>query len=173
MTLAFNISAVQLSDPNLGKRIFSIVAETGFSLRRLELEIAEAGLADNIKVAQNTIKVLRQAGGRIALDHFGSGDTTLSQLLSLQLDRIKIDRRFIDRLGKDAESETILRATLALAKELNLAATAVGIENADQLAALNANGCIEGQGYLFGKAVPAAEIVQQLENSKPEMKAMA
>ena len=173
MTLAFNISAVQLRDPNLAKRIFSIVAETGFSLRRLELEITETGLADNMKAAQNTIKVLRQAGGRIALDHFGSGDTTLSQLFSLQLDRIKIDRRFIDRLGKDAESETILRAILALAKEFGLATNAVGIENADQLAALNANGCLEGQGYLFGKAVPAAEIMCQLQHLMPDMKAVA
>ena len=173
MTLAFNISAVQLRDPNLAKRIFSIVAETGFSLRRLELEITETGLADNMKAAQNTIKVLRQAGGRIALDHFGSGDTTLSQLFSLQLDRIKIDRRFIDRLGKDAESETILRAILALAKEFGLATNAVGIENADQLAALNANGCLEGQGYLFGKAVPAAEIMCQLQHLMPDIKAVA
>ena len=173
ITLAFNISAIQLRDPTLGLRILAILAETGFSPRRLELEITETALVDHIAVAQNVIIQLRQAGVRIALDDFGTGYATLSQLLSLQLDRLKIDRSFVDRLGKDKESTTIVRAILGLANGFGLATTAEGIEDADQLACLKANGCKEGQGYLFGKAVPANEIPSVLEKLKSEIRAVA
>jgi diguanylate cyclase (GGDEF)-like protein len=163
MTLAFNISAIQLRDPKLGTRIFAILAETGFMPNRLELEITETALVDHIEVAQNVINRLRQAGVRIALDDFGTGYATLSQLLSFQLDRIKIDRSFVDRLGKSNDSAIIVRAILGLANGFGLAATAEGIEDAEQLATLKANGCQEGQGYLFEKAVPANEIPGVLE----------
>jgi diguanylate cyclase (GGDEF)-like protein len=163
MTLAFNISAIQLRDPKLGTRILAILAETDFVPNRLELEITETALVDHIEVAQNVINRLRQAGVRIALDDFGTGYATLSQLLSFQLDRIKIDRSFVDRLGKSNDSAIIVRAILGLANGFGLAATAEGIEDAEQLATLKANGCQEGQGYLFEKAVPANEIPGVLE----------
>jgi diguanylate cyclase (GGDEF)-like protein len=173
LTLAFNISGIQLRDPTLGLRILAILAETGFSPRRLELEITETALVDNIKVAQNVIGQLRQVGVRIALDDFGTGYATLSQLLSLKLDRIKIDRSFVNRLGKDKESTTIVRAVLGLASGFELETTAEGIENDEQLAALNADGCLEGQGYLFSKAVPASEVQSLLKSRKLSMKAIA
>jgi diguanylate cyclase (GGDEF)-like protein len=100
LTLAVNISAVQLRDPTIGLRVLAILAETGFNPRRLELEITEIALVGNLKIAQEITSQLRQAGVRIALDDFGTGYATLSQLLSLKLDRIKIDRSFVDRLGK-------------------------------------------------------------------------
>jgi EAL domain-containing protein (putative c-di-GMP-specific phosphodiesterase class I) len=173
LTLAFNISAVQLRDPTIGLRILAILAETGFSPRRLELEITETALVDNIKVAQNVTSQLRQAGVRIALDDFGTGYATLSQLLSFKFDRIKIDRSFVDRLGKDKESTTIVRAVLGLANGFDLETTAEGIENDEQLAALTADGCLEGQGYLFSKAVPANEVANVLANLKSKPRAVA
>jgi diguanylate cyclase (GGDEF)-like protein len=173
LTLAFNISGIQLRDPTLGLRIFAILAETGLSPRRLEIEITETALVDNITVAQNVTSQLRQAGVRIALDDFGTGYATLSQLLSLKLDRIKIDRSFVDRLGKDKEGTTIVRAVLGLANGFEIETTAEGIENDEQLAALNADGCLEGQGYLFSKAVPANEIQGLLESHKLNAKAVA
>jgi EAL domain-containing protein (putative c-di-GMP-specific phosphodiesterase class I) len=160
--LAFNISAIQLQDPTIGLRVLAILGETGLDPRRLELEITETALVDNISVAQKIITQLRQAGVRIALDDFGTGYATLSQLLSFQLDRIKIDRSFVDKLGKDKDSETIVRAILGLANGFGLETTAEGIENVEQLASLRADGCVEGQGYLFGKAVPADEIIATL-----------
>ena len=96
ITLAFNISAIQLRDPELGTRILAILGETRFAPDRLELEITETALVDHIEIAQSVIKQLRQADVRIALDDFGTGYATLSQLLSLQLDRIKIDRSFVN-----------------------------------------------------------------------------
>jgi diguanylate cyclase (GGDEF)-like protein len=173
LTLAFNISAVQLRDPTIGLRVLAILAETGFSPRRLELEITETALVDNIKIAQAVTVQLRQAGVRIALDDFGTGYATLSQLLSLKLDRIKIDRSFVDRLGKDKESTTIVRAVLGLASGFNLETTAEGIENDEQLASLRADGCLEGQGYLFGKAVPANEVINVLAKLKSNLRVVA
>jgi EAL domain-containing protein (putative c-di-GMP-specific phosphodiesterase class I) len=173
ITLAFNISGRQLRDPALGLRIVAILAETGLNPRRLELEITETALVDNMIVAQNVINHLREAGVRIALDDFGTGYATLSQLLSFRLDRIKIDRSFIERLGKDVESDTIVRAILGLAKGFGLATTAEGIEDADQLASLRANGCLEGQGYFFGKAIPANQIEALLRKPLPNMKVLS
>jgi EAL domain-containing protein (putative c-di-GMP-specific phosphodiesterase class I) len=170
LTLAFNISAIQLRDPTCGLRILATLAETGLSPRRLELEITETALVDNIQVALDVTTQLRQAGVRIALDDFGTGYATLSQLLSLKLDRIKIDRSFVDRLGKDKESTTIVRAVLGLANGFELETTAEGIENDEQLAALNADGCLQGQGYLFSKAVPASEVQSLLESHKLDTK---
>jgi diguanylate cyclase (GGDEF)-like protein len=156
--LAFNVSPIQLRDPTLGLRLLSILGQTGFSPRRLEIEITESALVENIGVAQNVIEELRQAGVRIALDDFGTGYATLSQLLSFHLDKIKIDRSFVSRLDKSEDSQVIVRAILGLAKGFGLTTTAEGVEDAGQLAYLKANGCTEGQGYLFSKAVPGDEI---------------
>jgi diguanylate cyclase (GGDEF)-like protein len=156
--LAFNISAIQLREPTLGLRILAILGQSGFSPRRLEIEITESALVDNIEVAQGVIDDLRQAGVRISLDDFGTGYATLTQLLSFHLDKIKIDQSFVSCLAKDEDSLVIVRAILGLARGFGLTATAEGVEDAEQLACLKENGCVEGQGYLFGKAVSAAEI---------------
>jgi diguanylate cyclase (GGDEF)-like protein len=171
-TLAFNISPVQLRDPTVGLRILSIVAETGFSPRRLEIEITETALVENIAVARAVIDELRAAGIRIALDDFGTGYSTLSQLLSFRLDKIKIDRSFVSRLDESNDGRIIVRAILGLAKGFGLTTTAEGIENAEQLAYLKTNGCTQGQGYLFSKAVPAAD-VPALLNCMPYTSAAA
>jgi diguanylate cyclase (GGDEF)-like protein len=156
--LAFNVSPVQLRDPTLGLRILSILGQTGLSPRRLEIEITESALVENIEIARTVIDELRTAGVRIALDDFGTGYATLSQLLSFHLDKIKIDRSFVSRLDKSEDGRVIVRAVLGLAKGFGLTTTAEGVEEPEQLAYLKANGCTEGQGYLFSKAVPAADI---------------
>jgi diguanylate cyclase (GGDEF)-like protein len=163
-TLSFNVSAVQLHDPAFGLRMLSILAETGFSPRQLEIELTETTLVANISIAQRVIGDLRQAGVRIALDDFGTGYAAMSQLLSLHLDKIKIDRSFVSRLGEGHDSQVIVRAILGLAKGFGLTVTAEGVEHEDQLAYLRANGCAEAQGYLFGRAIPAAEIPALLDS---------
>jgi EAL domain-containing protein (putative c-di-GMP-specific phosphodiesterase class I) len=171
-TLAFNISPVQLRDPTVGLRILSILAEAGFSPHRLEIEITETSLVQNIALTQAVIDELRAAGIRIALDDFGTGYSTLSQLLSFRLDKIKIDRSFVSRLNESNDGQVIVRAILGLAKGFGLTTTAEGVEDTGQLAYLKANGCTEGQGYLFSKAVPAAE-VPALLNRMPYTSAAA
>jgi diguanylate cyclase (GGDEF)-like protein len=163
--LAFNVSPVQLRDPLLGLRILFILGQTGFSPRRLEIEITESALV-NVAAAQSVIDDLRRVGVRIALDDFGTGYATLTQLLSFHLDKIKIDRSFVSRLDQSGDGLVIVRAILGLAKGFGLTTTAEGIEDAQQLARLKEIGCEEGQGYLFSKAVSSAEIPALLERAQ-------
>jgi diguanylate cyclase (GGDEF)-like protein len=162
--LAFNVSPVQLRDSTLGLRLLSILGQTGFNPRRLEIEITETALVENLGVAQTVIDQLREVGVRIALDDFGTGYATLSQLLSFHLDKIKIDRSFVSRLDESEDSQVIVRAILGIAKGFSLTTTAEGVEDAGQLAYLKANGCTEAQGYLFGKAIPADDIPALINN---------
>jgi predicted signal transduction protein with EAL and GGDEF domain len=164
--LAFNISPIQLRDPTLALRLISILVQTGFSPRQLEIEITETALVESVTVAQTVIDQLRQAGVRIALDDFGTGYATLSHLLSFHIDKIKIDRSFVSGLENIEEGRVIVRAILGLAKGFGLTTTAEGIEDLEQLAYLKANGCTEGQGYLFSKAIPAANIPALLDASQ-------
>jgi diguanylate cyclase (GGDEF)-like protein len=164
--LAFNISPIQLRDPTLALRLLSILAQTGFNPRQLEIEITETALVESVTVAQTVIDQLRQAGVRIALDDFGTGYATLSHLLSFHIDKIKIDRSFVSGLENIEEGRVIVRAILGLAKGFGLTTTAEGIEDLEQLAYLKANGCTEGQGYLFSKAIPAANIPALLDSSQ-------
>ncbi len=163
--LAFNVSPVQLRDPTLGLRILSILGETGFSPHRLEIEITETALVENIETVQTVIDGLREAGVRIVLDDFGTGYATLSQLLSFHLDKIKIDKSFVSRLDDSDNGQVIVRAILGLANGFGLTTTAEGVEDAGQLGYLKANGCTEGQGYLFSKAVPAEAVPALLKLS--------
>jgi diguanylate cyclase (GGDEF)-like protein len=165
--LAFNISPIQLRNPSLGLRILAILGDTGFDPHRLELEITESALVDNLETTQRAIEQLRQAGIRIALDDFGTGYATLAQLQTLHLDKIKIDRSFVDRVCKNNESMIIVRAILGLASGFGLITTAEGIEDVEQLDCLKANGCSEGQGYLFGKALPAQSVLPLLKLALP------
>ena len=161
-TLAFNVSPLQLRDPTFGLRVLGILGETGLPPTRLELEITESAIVGDALLAQRMIDELRAAGVRIALDDFGTGYATMSQLLAFRFDKIKIDRSFVSRLSTDQDSKVIVRAIIGLANGLGLTTTAEGIETGAQLANLKAGGCSEGQGYLFGKAVPAAEIAEML-----------
>ena len=156
--LAVNISPIQLRDETLGLRILAILGDTGFDPRRLEIEITESALVEHLETVHRIIDQLRQAGIRIAIDDFGTGYATLAQLRTLHLDKIKIDRSFVDGLVKDKESLVIVRAILGLAKGFGLTTTAEGIEDVDQLGQLKAFGCSEGQGYLFGRAIPASKV---------------
>ena len=157
-TLAFNISPLQLRDPTFGLRVLGILGETGLPPARLELEITESAIVGDALLAQRMIDQLRAAGVRIALDDFGTGYATMSQLLAFRFDKIKIDRSFVSNLDSGSDSKIIVRAIIGLANGLGLTTTAEGIETDVQLAGLKADGCVEGQGYLFGKAIPAAQI---------------
>jgi EAL domain-containing protein (putative c-di-GMP-specific phosphodiesterase class I) len=151
-------SAIVTPADRLGLRILSIVAQTGFDPRRLELEITETALVKSNDAARKIVDQLRSAGVTIALDDFGTGYATLTQLMSLHFDKIKIDRSFVQRLGKDSESLVVVRAIVGLAKGFGLTTVGEGVEEEDQRACLEDNGCAEGQGYLFSKAVPAIEV---------------
>ncbi|NVK34855.1 MAG: EAL domain-containing protein [Rhodobacteraceae bacterium] len=165
--LAFNISPSMVIDRLLGFRIIRILSEVGLPPHRLEIEITESALIKDVDVALAVIHELRATGIRIALDDFGTGYSSLSQLSKLTFDKIKIDRSFIAALETDAKQMKIVKTMIALGRGLDISITAEGIEEPSQLAILKELGCGYGQGYLFGRAVPAGEALT-LANSNPE-----
>ena len=158
LKLAINISPVQFKDRLLAPRLLSIAFETGFSPSRLEVEITESSLTSDLDVARTTLSVLQAAGVSVALDDFGTGYSSLYHLREMRFDKIKIDRSFVQSLGDNEESAKIIGAILGLGRSLGIMTTAEGIENQVNSARLSAMGCQTGQGYLFGKALPAQEI---------------
>ncbi len=155
--LSVNLSPVQLNDPMLGMRIIGTLLETGLRPGRLEIEITESALIQNISLAESTLGDLHRAGVSISLDDFGTGYSSLSQLSTFRFDKIKIDRSFISNFDDDERQEQIVRAMLSLGQGLGVATTAEGIEDETQLMTLRTMGCDFGQGFLFSKAVPAEQ----------------
>lgn len=157
--LSFNISPLQLKDQTLGLRILSILAETGLAPHRLEIELTESALVRDLRSAQQMLGTLRDAGIRIALDDFGTGYSSLYHLRNFKIDKIKIDRSFVQSMDSEPEAAALVRAFVGLAHGLGLTITAEGVEQPEQAEALLAQGCHQGQGYLFGKAVPGARTI--------------
>jgi len=167
LSMAFNISAVQLRDPGLAPRILAVLEEHGLSPPRLEIEITESALVDHVDDARFAMEHLRGHGVHIVIDDFGTGYATLAQLMSFPLDKIKIDRRFVTNIVNDHDSLVVVRAIVGLANGFGLVSIAEGIEDAEQLSCLKRNGCAQGQGYWFGQAVPAADIASLLAKNPP------
>jgi diguanylate cyclase (GGDEF)-like protein len=157
LLIAVNLSPVQLKDPLLAQRVTKVLAETGFPAKRLELEITESALFDDLDLALTTIESLKNQGITISLDDFGTGYSSLTQLQALPFDRIKIDRSFVLSMTENEESAAIVCAIMSLAASLRLPVTAEGIETGAIHKSLQALGCAQGQGWLFGRALPASE----------------
>jgi diguanylate cyclase (GGDEF)-like protein len=155
--LAANISPAQMRDPWLAQKIVKLLMETRFPPERFEIEITEASLFENIGLAQSIIGSLKNQGVRVALDDFGTGYSSLTHLRALPLDRIKIDRRFVTAMDDDRESAAIVATINNLAGFLNIAVMAEGVETAAIRAGLQDMGCREGQGWLFGRPMPARQ----------------
>jgi EAL domain-containing protein (putative c-di-GMP-specific phosphodiesterase class I) len=134
-----------------------VLSETGFAPNRLEIEITENALVTDLDTAKIILGSLQKVGIMIALDDFGTGYSSLYHLRELKLDKIKIDRSFIQSMKDNPESAKIVYGILGLAKSLALPATAEGIEDVEIVDRLNRAGCAVGQGYHFGKAMPATE----------------
>ncbi len=156
ISLAVNLSPSQLLDQATARQIFSILDETGFDPRRLEVEITETGLMGDPASATKLIDELRRAGIRIALDDFGTGQSSLGRLREFRFDKLKIDRAFVATIIDDRVADHIVQAILAMGDGLGLDVVAEGIEHEAQAGRLLAHGCPKGQGYLFGRPADAA-----------------
>ena len=155
MFLSFNLSPVQLEDPNTGKAVLSILRKTGFDPTRLEIEITETGVMSDPVTAEAIVDDLRSAGVRVSLDDFGTGQSSLGRLREFKFDKLKIDRAFVASILNDRPSEHIVKAILAMCEGLGISTIAEGIEEEGQADKLIQFGCSGGQGYLYGKPVDA------------------
>jgi diguanylate cyclase (GGDEF)-like protein len=158
LTLAINISPVQFKDRLLSDRLLAVLHRSGFPPERLEVEITEDALIVDEASARATIEALKTRGIRVALDDFGTGYSSIQHLRMIRIDKIKIDRSFVQAMARDAESMRIIRAIVSLATSLDLPVTAEGIEDEQTAHCLRALGCGQGQGYLFGRPMPKNEI---------------
>jgi diguanylate cyclase (GGDEF)-like protein len=172
VSLSFNFTSTQLSDKNFAQDVLTVLADTGLPPCRLEAEITESAIVSDFEATRHAIRTLRNAGVRIVIDDFGTGYSGLSQLYELRFDKLKVDKRFIQEIGKSSESDIFMRAIFGLCKGLDLCVTAEGIENVAQADAALAYGAHQGQGFLFSKAVPA-DTVPQLFTRIPEAKLVA
>jgi diguanylate cyclase (GGDEF)-like protein len=154
LQVAVNVSAVQFRRSALERTVQTILDETALAPHRLELELTEGVLIENVGHAKQTLKELKALGVRLALDDFGTGYSSLSYLQSFPLDRIKIDQTFISNLGRTERSLAIVRAVIGLAHGLGVPVLAEGVETSAQLAAVINEGCDEAQGYLIGRPQP-------------------
>jgi predicted signal transduction protein with EAL and GGDEF domain len=154
LRVSVNVSAVQFRRGDLQSLVHAVLIETGLAPERLELEITEGVLIENLSRAAAVLRNLKALGIRIALDDFGTGYSSLSYLQSFPLDHIKIDRRFISNLEERTDSIAIVRAVIGLAHGLRLPVVAEGVETASQRAILVQEGCDQLQGFFIGRPLP-------------------
>lgn len=162
LTLSVNIAPSQLKDPWLSQKLVKLLVETGFSPNRLEVEITESALFENITLAQSIVGSLKNQGIRLALDDFGTGYSSLAHLRALPFDRIKIDRSFVSSINENPESAAIVNAITRLSDSLGLPVTAEGVETELIEQRLRTLGVHMGQGWFFGKPMPVDQTVKLL-----------
>ncbi|KAB0508391.1 MULTISPECIES: putative bifunctional diguanylate cyclase/phosphodiesterase [Pseudomonas] len=166
LRMAVNLSTVQLHHAELPRVVNNLLQMYRLPPRSLELEVTETGLMEDISTAAQHLLSLRRSGALIAIDDFGTGYSSLSYLKSLPLDKIKIDKSFVQDLLDDDDDATIVRAIIQLGKSLGMQVIAEGVETAEQEAYIISEGCHEGQGYHYSKPLPARELSVYLKQAQ-------
>ena len=166
LRMAVNLSTVQLHHAELPRVVNNLLQMYRLPPRSLELEVTETGLMEDISTAAQHLLSLRRSGALIAIDDFGTGYSSLSYLKSLPLDKIKIDKSFVQDLLDDDDDATIVRAIIQLGKSLGMQVIAEGVETAEQEAYIISEGCHEGQGYHYSKPLPARELSAYLKQAQ-------
>ena len=167
--LSFNLSSVQMTDAATASRTLAILANVGLEPSRLDLEITETAVMLSAVTATNIISELRQAGVRISLDDFGTGQSSLGRLRDFTFDKVKIDRAFISAITTDTTCQHIVRAIITMCQGLQLEVVAEGIETEAEVELLRDLGCLMGQGYHFGKPVDAMATLRYLSRQYNNM----
>ncbi|WP_295008602.1 EAL domain-containing protein, partial [uncultured Dechloromonas sp.] len=169
-SISVNVSVRQLHAGDFAERVAAALAESGLPAGALVLELTESLYADIERHATipATLRRLREMGVRLAMDDFGTGYSALASLSRLPLDRLKIDRSFVNNITHAPEELAIARTIIAIGRQLGLEIVAEGVETAEQAALLNESGCHILQGWLFGKSLKPAAIEKALkENGFP------
>ncbi|TRX76329.1 putative bifunctional diguanylate cyclase/phosphodiesterase [Pseudomonas mangiferae] len=166
LRMAVNLSTVQLHHAELPRMVNNLLQVYRLPPRSLELEVTETGLMEDISTAAQHLLSLRRSGALIAIDDFGTGYSSLSYLKSLPLDKIKIDKSFVQDLLEDEDDATIVRAIIQLGKSLGMQVIAEGVETVEQENYIITQGCNEGQGYLYSKPLPARDLTLFLKQAR-------
>ena len=162
LKVAVNLSPAQFRGRSLTADVEAALAASGLPPERLELEITESVLLQDDDGVLDTLHALRAMGVRISMDDFGTGYSSLSYLRRFPFDKIKIDQSFVRGMADHEDCSAIVRAVIGLGRSLGMTVNAEGVETAAQLAALQAEGCGEVQGYLFSKPKPVGEVAELL-----------
>jgi EAL domain-containing protein (putative c-di-GMP-specific phosphodiesterase class I) len=158
ITLAVNVSPIQLRFRSLPMQIREAAEEAGLPLERLIIEVTESAILDNEEMALSIAHELKEMGCGLAIDDFGTGYASLRHLVSLPFDQIKVDRSFIQEMVSRPESRKIVAAVVGLGRSLGLVTLAEGVESREQETILIQVGCILGQGWLYGRPLAADQI---------------
>jgi diguanylate cyclase (GGDEF)-like protein len=162
LSVAVNLSPLQIRDRWLVDLVAAIMAETGIAPSHVVLEVTEGILIDNPREAQARLEALRGLGVSLALDDFGTGYSSLNYLQKFPFDRLKIDRTFVASLGSSGNTGAIIQSIVTLGHALGMTVLAEGVETDEQRVLLRLAGCDEMQGYLFARPGPAADINKAL-----------
>ncbi|MCC6947044.1 MAG: EAL domain-containing protein [Bradyrhizobiaceae bacterium] len=167
LSLAVNMSASNFRQGKVAERLSRVLVETGFDPRRLEIEITESMLLGANSEVLGELSELRRLGIRIALDDFGTGYSSLGYLRRFPVDKLKIDKSFVQNLGITEDAAAIVECVTRLGRALGLAVTAEGVETGEQHRFVRAVGCHQVQGYLFSPPVDAEKIDAMLRPEQP------
>lgn len=169
LTLAINISAVEFSPQlNLLNRLTQALDTYAVDAKDLEIELTETAFLKHPQHAYKLAKQLSDAGISIALDDFGTGYASLTYLVQLPIDCIKIDRSFVTGVEHDPKKQAVINGIVAISKGLNVSSLGEGVETPDQLAWLNQAGCNSAQGYLLSKPVSAEQLPAAISQVKQQ-----
>ena len=166
LKVAVNISATQFSGGNLVQTVAQALEESGLDSARLELEITESVMIQDLDSALSLLHRIKKLGVSISMDDFGTGYSSLGHMRSFPFDKIKIDQSFVREIGKKAESTAIIRAVTGMCDSLGITVTAEGVENLQQLDLLRAERCTEIQGHLVSKPRRAQDIPDLISDFK-------
>jgi diguanylate cyclase (GGDEF)-like protein/PAS domain S-box-containing protein len=151
LTVAVNVSAVQLHAADFPEQVADILMETGLAANRLEIEVTETALIRDMVRAVAALDAIKALGVRVAMDDFGTGYSSLANLRAFAFDKIKVDKSFIASVDASEQSATIVRAVLGLGSGLNVPVVAEGVERPEELEFLRRETCAEAQGYLLSR----------------------
>lgn len=162
--VAVNVSPIQLMRGDLEDRVHRALSNSHLDANRLQLEVTETSFLRASHELVETLNHLKQAGISLALDDFGTGYSSYGYMAQLPLDKVKIDQMFVRGLLDDKNNRAMIQAMKTLAQEMGLSMICEGIETPAQMRLLISMGCTEGQGYLFGKAMPQDKFMDHLKN---------
>jgi len=164
MSVSVNLSARQVAHPGLVETVVEVLEQTGLEPQRLKLEITETVLIEDTETALETLEKLKTLGVSLVLDDFGTGYSSLGYVKRFPIDVLKIDRSFVEKLGRGGEDDAIVNAVLSMGQALGLQVVAEGVETCDQARQLQSMGCSQAQGFLFARPLTGDAAIELIRS---------